>query len=458
VGGLRITLFYPENMTGQTVSVEVFVSDGTFIDSEFLMVDITQNYPPKLKKPIPDVQFNEDDAAEDAFNLNDHFEDADGEELTFEIYSAEPNIIVTIGSDGYVHIRASPNWAGNATVRFLGRDSNGAFAEDEILVSVVPVNDPPIVLKQIRFTTIGENGNWSIDLFEYFLDVDSPNLIFTCNKPEIQIDQLNHSARWVPNNKKELKGVIFTASDGEQSVSLDPFDLRVLEPEPFPWLYIILALILGALVFAAYREIRYRYNIEEVFLVDNAGVLLVHMSQGESKAIDAKLVSGMLTAVQEFVKDSFRGSEGVEDIKFDERALGKLEYGDFQIVMERGEYTFLSAVISGYDNRRLRKRIRDVVEEFETRYSSVLVDWDGDMEKFKGAEEIVGRLLKGPSTIKESSDEVVEKVRTNNWEDNSFEGEDELPHGDFGDVPSYYEENNSGSTKFNKKIPPPPPP
>jgi len=440
VGDLKITLYYPEEAVGKTVSLEVFVSDGTFIDSEFLTVDITINYPPTLKESIPDVQFDEDDTIEDAFNLNDYFEDRDGEKLEFKSVYTEPNLFVVIHADGQVDFRTSPNWAGNVSVRFLAEDPSGAFIEDTILVTVVSVNDPPIVLKQIRFTTIGENENWSIDLYEYFLDVDTSQLIFTCNKPEIQIDQQNHSARWVPDNKKELRNVIFTASDGNYSVSLEPFDLRVLEPEPFPWLYIILALILGALVFAAYREIRYRYNIEEVFLVDNAGVLLVHLSRGESKAIDAKLVSGMLTAVQEFVRDSFRGSEETENIEFDEGALGKLEYGDFQIVIERGMYTFLSAVISGYDNKRLRKRMKDVVEEFETKYSSVLKDWDGDMEKFKGSEEIVGRLLKGPSNMKETSDEIDGGGGTNEMEDFGDDTADELPHGDFGDVPSYYDE------------------
>ena len=450
VGGLTITLIYPQSMTGQTVSVEVFVSDGTFTDSEFLTVLITENYPPTLKKSINDVQFYEDEFLEKAFNLNDYFEDRDLDKLKYGTIYNEPNIFITIREDGYVDIRTSPNWAGNASIRFLGEDPSGAFAEDEIQVSVIPLNDHPIILKQILSTTIGENENWSIDLSLYFLDVDTPYLTYSCNYPQIQIDQLNHSARWVPNNKKELKGVIFTASDENYTVSLDPFDLKVVEPEPFNWLFVLLALIIGALTFAAYREIRYRYSIEEVFLVDNAGVLLVHMSRGESKAIDAKLVSGMLTAVQEFVRDSFMGNEEGVDLKLGEGALGKLEYGDFQIVIERGEHTFLSAVISGYDNRRLRKRMRDVVEEFESKYKNVLLDWDGDMGKFEGAERIVGRLVKGYSIAKEVTQKKMDEKEISEMNDIEYETEDELPYGDFGDVPSYYDDiSNKDMGKFD---------
>jgi hypothetical protein len=214
-------------------------------------------------------------------------------------------------------------------------------------------------------------------------------------------------------------------------------------------------------VFAVYRELRYRYRIEEVFLVDNAGVLLVHLSRGESKAIDAKLVSGMLTAVQEFVKDSFRPNHDVDDTKIAEGALGKLEYGDFKIVIERGQYTFLSAVISGYDNKRLRNRIRDVVDEFETRYSTVLADWDGDMARFDGAEKIVGTLLKAASDDSAVADEEQmpeDDITTDYMEDGMFE--DDLPSGDFADMPSYYEEASDDETPPPEDLeePPPPPP
>ncbi|UCE36959.1 MAG: hypothetical protein JSW00_15905 [Thermoplasmata archaeon] len=448
VSGLKIYLNYPIEMVNQVATPEIFVTDGTFIDSEILTVDITTNYPPRLIDTAADVEFYEDGELTDVFNLNDKFDDEDGDPLSFEIFSDDPNIIITIDSNGMVSFSAKRDWAGNGTVRFLARDPSGAFAELGLFVTVVPVNDPPMIINQLGFTTLDKGENWTINLAKYFYDVDSEDLIFTCNKPEIIIDQLNLTATWVPGTKKELTGVVITADDGEHTVSLDPIDIKVYEPEPFNWFLVILPFILGLLVFAVYRELRYRYNIEEVFLVDNAGVLLVHLSRGESKAIDAKLVSGMLTAVQEFVKDSFMGNEDLEDIKLDEGALGKLEYGDFQIVIERGEFTFLSAVISGYDNKRLRKRMKDVVTRFEAEYSDVLADWDGDMAKFEGGEIIVGKLLKQPSAGEEIPDETIDEEEAETGEDiNNIE--EELPHDDFGEVPSYYEETDDA-----KKPPP----
>jgi hypothetical protein len=487
VSGLMIYLIYPQSMVNKDVDVEVFVADGTFISSEIFTVSISENYPPTLDGYIPDVEFMEDEEINSVFNLNDYFTDADGDAFEFEFIHNEPNLIIIIDDNGIVSFRTHSNWAGNVTVRFSAKDPSGAFTQDVIYVNVIPINDPPrIISDQIRGTTIEEGENWSIDLDDYFFDVETSNLTFTCSHSEIVIDPVTHVAVWIPNSKKELHDVVFTASDGEHVVSLDPVDLKVITSEPFPWALFILPFGLGLLVFAGYREIRYRYSIEEVFLVDNAGVLLVHLSKGESKAIDAKLVSGMLTAVQEFVKDSFMSNNNdMGDIKLDEGALGKLEYGDFKIVIERGQNTFLSAVIAGYDNKRLRKRLKDVVEEFETKYSTVLADWDGDMAKFDGAEVIVGRLLKSPSASKEISDDATSGLTGES--DDMCEGvnvnAEELPSGDFGDVPSYYDDiDNGGTNDFNdthhehkvdmkpgkgdnmsskqpdkKKIPPPPP-
>ncbi len=454
IDGVVIWLIYNDSWKGMTFPVDIFVSDGTFLDNETLVVNVTENYPPILKLPIPDVEFNEDGVYDRAFNLYNHFEDDDRNDvLTFYADFSETNLIITIDADGWVNFRSSLNWFGTVDVTLRASDPHGAFAEDTITVNINPVNDPPIVWKQIEYTTIEENDTWTIYFYDHFLDVDDYPLTFSCNNPEIQIDTINHTATWVPGNKKELKGVIFTASDGEHGVELNPIDLKVFQPEPFNWLLFILPFILGLLVFAAYREIRYRYAIEEVFLVDNAGVLLVHLSRGESKAIDAKLVSGMLTAVQEFVKDSFRGGDDLEDVTLDDGALGKLEYGDFKIVTERGEYTFLSAVISGYDNKRLRNRMRDVVEEFEKKYRSVLEDWDGDMAKFDGAEDIVGTLLKTNSKDKSLGDESIPEEETGEQEYDTDHDIEELPSGDFADVPSSYDE-----TLDDKEIPPPPEP
>src|SRR4029450_7463219 len=53
------------------------------------------------------------------------------------------------------------------------------------------------------------------------------------------------------------------------------------------------------------------YRVEEAFLVHaEPGLLLAHATAPELKVPDADLISGMLTAIQDFVRDSFRPGEG----------------------------------------------------------------------------------------------------------------------------------------------------
>jgi hypothetical protein len=386
--------------------VEISVSDGEFTASTDVTVHIQiDNWPPFIKdyNYPSDVRFDEDTELVNHFNLNDHFADNATDVLTFTVEVPSTNVFINIDTQGWVSFLASENWSGVTTATFKAQDTSGAWVSFSINVTVNSVNDPPEVVQYITYLSINEGDTWIIDLDNYFYDIENGNnLTFTCNKPDITIDSATHEARWERNEETSLEGLVFIANDGEASVSMDPVDLNVIksvtvvEVEPFNWLWILVAGIFGALGVFAYRELRYRYRIEDVLLINNAGILLTHISRESSKvAVDAELVSAMLTAVQEFVKDSFsRGKLDTETIKDKKKSLEKLEFGGFHLVMEPGEYTFLCAVISGYVNNRLRRKMRTILGEFEGEYRDVLRDWDGVMERFEGVDAIIGKLIK----------------------------------------------------------------
>jgi len=281
------------------------------------------------------------------------------------------------------------------------------------------VNDVPEILQRITYLRVKEDETWIIDLDDYFEDVeDKDNLTFTCNKEDIIIDPVTHEARWERNGKNSLKDVVFTASDGEASVSMEEVNLKVVET--FNWLWMIVAAIFGALGVFVYRELRYRYKVEEAFLLNNAGIILTHLSKGESKmVIDVELVGAMLTAVRDFVKDSFSDNEKDSDVIVDKkRSLEKLEFGGFHLVLEQGNSTCLCAVISGYVNKRLRKRMKTVVGEFESKYAVELQDWDGMVETFEEAQAIIAELFKLGSRTEQlkSSLNVIREVVDEDYE------------------------------------------
>jgi len=393
-----VLVFYYFDPSITTEIIRISVSDGEYTASTNVIVHVSlQNWPPYIKNynyPA-NVRFDEDTELSDHFNLNDFFADNETDLLTYTQIVANSDLFVNINSQGSVSFSAKENWFGLSTVTFRAQDTSGAWASFVINVTVDPINDAPIITQKITYLRISEDEEWIIDLDDYFEDIENKdNLTFSCNKKEILIDPITHEARWKRNGKTSLKGLIFTASDGEASVSMEEIDLKVITP--FSWLWVILAAVLGAVGVIAYREIRYRYRVEEVFVINNAGIILVHLTHGKSKlSMDVELVGAMLTAVQNFVVDSFL-TEDQDGKPIDDKikSLEELEFGGYHLVLEQGEQSFLCAVIDGYTNKRLRKKMRVVLSEFEDKYKEIFKDWDGLVETFEEGKKIIMKLFK----------------------------------------------------------------
>lgn len=416
-----VLVFYYIDPLITTEIVRIDVSDGEYTASTDVTVHISLlNWPPYIKDHTypPNVRFDEDTVLDDHLNLNDYFADNVTDQLTFTPILASSDIFVTIDFEGRVSFSAMENWFGIAAVTFRAQDGAGAWVSFNVNVTVNSVNDEPVVVQTITYLRIQEGEIWIIDLDDYFEDVeDGHNLTFTCNKQEIAIDPITHEATWKRDGKTSLEGIIFTASDGEATVSMEDVNLRVVET--FNWLWVIIAAIFGAMGVVIYRELRYRYKVEETFLINNAGIILSHLSHGDSRlAVDVELVGAMLTAIQDFVKDSFSYGEQKSNVIGDKKkSLEKLEFGGFHLVLERAKYSCLCAVISGYVNKRLRKKMREVLNEFEDKYADVLKDWDGMVDSFDEAQAIIAELFKlsGDEKLK-SSLKVIREVSPENYE------------------------------------------
>jgi hypothetical protein len=211
-----------------------------------------------------------------------------------------------------------------------------------------------------------------------------------------------------------------------------PFGLRPGQAA----LLFVLALGMGIVLFWTYRAMKYRFKIEEIFLIYNTGVLISYSSMQKKEGLgDEEIVGGMLTAVQNYVTHSLEESMKEESVAFHDalqqyfkvaqkesgkekkqmgqmlsavddfvkdsfvaegeqvdEGLDKLEYGDMQILIERGNYVFLAVVISGYEQDYLRKEMRRVIERIETRYADVISKWDGDMAGLMGINDYLNEI------------------------------------------------------------------
>ncbi|MDI6856174.1 MAG: tetratricopeptide repeat protein [Candidatus Thermoplasmatota archaeon] len=148
--------------------------------------------------------------------------------------------------------------------------------------------------------------------------------------------------------------------------------------------------------------------IEEVFLINTAGLLLAHVSKKEA-LIDREVVGGMLTAIQDFVAQSFREKA---------KGLEKLEYGKTAILLEHGANVFIACVVAGKELPAIRNDMISALRNIETQYGKILADWDGNVSKIKGIEANVKELIekryvpefKDPGIIESKKLEIFETV------------------------------------------------
>jgi len=113
------------------------------------------------------------------------------------------------------------------------------------------------------------------------------------------------------------------------------------------------------------------YQVEHVFLIhSHTGLLISHVAAPDAASQDPQLVSSMLTAIQDFVRDSFKGAG--------QQAVDTLRLGDLRLWCEAGPRAMIVAVIRGNPPEELRVRLRDVVERIHQDRRQALESFDGD--------------------------------------------------------------------------------
>lgn len=117
------------------------------------------------------------------------------------------------------------------------------------------------------------------------------------------------------------------------------------------------------------------YRIEQVFLIHReTGLLLEHVESPELVTNDPDVVSSMLSAIQDFAKDSF----GVED----DSTLEEFQVGDTHVWLEPGPKALLAAVIRGTPPASFRERMQETLETVHAEKATALGEFSGDPAPF----------------------------------------------------------------------------
>jgi outer membrane protein OmpA-like peptidoglycan-associated protein len=128
------------------------------------------------------------------------------------------------------------------------------------------------------------------------------------------------------------------------------------------------------------------FRVEQVFLIHKqTGLSLGHAAAPSVAMQDPTLISGMLSAIQDFVRDSFNASKG--------QGIERMNVGDLDVWVEDGPYAIIATVIRGVAPRALRDRMAEVLENIHREYSAQLDRFTGDTAPFAKVNQELARCL-----------------------------------------------------------------
>lgn len=141
------------------------------------------------------------------------------------------------------------------------------------------------------------------------------------------------------------------------------------------------------------------YRVEQVFLIHGeTGLLLQHVVDPAVEAQEGELVSGMLTAIQDFARDSLNAEQT--------ETLDAARVGGLELLVERGPHATIAGVVRGQAPIDLRRRFVEAIEAVHDEMDDQLADFDGDATPFEAVRPHLEACLtaqfeeesKGPST------------------------------------------------------------
>ncbi len=121
-----------------------------------------------------------------------------------------------------------------------------------------------------------------------------------------------------------------------------------------------------------------QYRVDQVFLVHaETGLLLQQVSSEPRPGRDTDQVSAMLTAIRDFVRDSFKTTDG--------DTLDALRVGELSVIVEQGPHALLAGVVRGTAPRSLQATFQNALERIHFQLGVELQAFTGDSAPFERA-------------------------------------------------------------------------
>ncbi|WP_375751441.1 OmpA family protein [Vibrio sp. HN007] len=125
------------------------------------------------------------------------------------------------------------------------------------------------------------------------------------------------------------------------------------------------------------------FRVEQVLLIHReTGMLLKTVVKDKTQATDGDMVSAMLTAINDFVADSFSNQSSES-----EQSLDEIKTDDFTLLIKQGPQAFLVAAITGNAPANIGEQLQLTLEDIHSIYGEEFRVFNGDAAPFENTEE-----------------------------------------------------------------------
>ncbi len=214
---------------------KINVSDGNLTVSKTFSIDVRERNRASLTYIIPNLSWNEDTVLE--LNLSNYFYDEDKEDtLVYGVSNTSNDTHIVLNISGSIaRFSVYPDWNGNDWIRFFAFDGLNKTVSNNITLTVLPVNDAPFLKSQIPNQTWNEDTNITLNLSNYFGDVDGDLSYSIVGNSNINAEISGNMIKFVPNqNWNGEREILINATDSEFSVASNNFLLKVLSVNDNP--------------------------------------------------------------------------------------------------------------------------------------------------------------------------------------------------------------------------------
>ncbi len=210
-----------------TTSVES--SSSTFSASD----PPSSNEAPQFSGSLPNVTLAEDSTNSSTFDLDNFFTDPDADTMTYTFSGSSAigtYVNVSVESGNVVKMIGMKNWSSTATIAFTASDGSLTNTSNTVTINVTPVNDAPYLSSPIPSQNWSRNTDKTIDLGNYFADVDSSshNYSVQTSPSHVTVNISGDTATLVPETDwAGSTSIVFRASDGSLTADSNSVELNV---------------------------------------------------------------------------------------------------------------------------------------------------------------------------------------------------------------------------------------